>query len=110
MTTADRDGQPAQPVHTPRRPIWLCRICAVDWPCLTARSLLTIEYVNDPIALHVYLASMLQDAMDDLHLLNPNPGPDPARMYARFLGWPKPRLEIARARLRDRQPPPASGG
>ncbi|MGI5211675.1 hypothetical protein [Plantactinospora sp. CA-290183] len=80
-----RSAPPLQ--HLPQRPTWLCRTCAVDWPCLTARSLLTIEYANDPTALHIYLATMLYDAIDDLHRLHPNPGPDPAGLHARFLGW-----------------------
>ncbi|MEQ4300958.1 hypothetical protein ABNF97_06125 [Plantactinospora sp. B6F1] len=90
---------PARPPHLPRRPIWLCRACAAEWPCLTARTLLVIEYVVDPVGLSVYLATMLQAALRDHRLLNPAPGPDPARMYARFLGWAKPRLDIARNQL-----------
>ncbi|MGI5213219.1 hypothetical protein [Plantactinospora sp. CA-290183] len=97
-------GAPGEPgrchrPHLPQRPIWLCRSCAAEWPCLTARTLLPIEYVADPTALHVYLATMLQAAIDDLHRLNPEPGPDPQRLYARFLGWVKPRLEITRNRF-----------
>lgn len=92
-------GSPARPSHLPRRPLWLCRACAAEWPCLTARTLLVIEYVVDPVGLSVYLASMLQVAMADHRRLSREPGPDPARMYARFLGWAKPRLDIARNQL-----------
>ncbi|WP_347404837.1 hypothetical protein [Micromonospora sp. WMMD1102] len=92
-------GPPARPSHLPRRPLWLCRACAAEWPCLTARSLLVVEYVVDPVGLSVYLATMLQAALEDHRRLSPDPGPDPARMYARFLGWAKPRLDIARNRL-----------
>lgn len=42
---------------------------------------------------------MLQAAIDDLYRLDPDPGPDPAIMYARFLAWAQPRLLITRARL-----------
>ncbi|MEQ4300852.1 hypothetical protein ABNF97_05575 [Plantactinospora sp. B6F1] len=41
---------------------------------------------------------MLQAAIEDLHRLNPDTAPDPARTYARFLGWVRPRRLIARAR------------
>ncbi|MGI5145155.1 hypothetical protein ACQEVC_01945 [Plantactinospora sp. CA-294935] len=91
-------GEPHRP-HVPQRPIWLCRSCATEWPCLTARSRLAIEYARNPTALLVYLATMLHSAIDDLYRLNPHPGPDPARMYARFLAWARPRLRITRARL-----------
>ncbi|MGI5212152.1 class I SAM-dependent methyltransferase [Plantactinospora sp. CA-290183] len=83
--------------HVPQRPLWLCRACARPWPCPTARHRLPVEYAADPVALHVYLASMLQDAIDDLCRLNPQPGPDPAGIYHRFLGWAAPRLRVARA-------------
>ncbi|GAA3772198.1 hypothetical protein GCM10022225_69430 [Plantactinospora mayteni] len=81
--------------HLPQRPIWLCRACVRPWPCPVARSTLTVEYSADPVGLHVYLATMLQDAVDDLYRLNPQPGPDPAAMYARFLAWARPRLRLA---------------
>jgi SAM-dependent methyltransferase len=83
--------------HVPLRPIWLCRSCARPWPCPVARTRLTIEYATDPVALHVYLGTVLQHAIDDLYRLNPQPGPDPAAMYARFLAWARPRLRIAGA-------------
>ncbi|MEE6257849.1 hypothetical protein [Plantactinospora sonchi] len=86
--------------HLPRRPNWRCRVCGTDWPCLAARSLLPLEYLRDRVGLSVYLATMLQEAMTDLHRLNPELGPDPARMYARFLGWAAPR----------RNPDPADDG
>ncbi|MEO3742449.1 hypothetical protein [Plantactinospora sp. B5E13] len=76
-----------QPSHVPRRPSWLCRICETEWPCLTARSLLPIEYHADPLALRVYLGLVLYEATEDLYRLHPNPGPDPAELHARFLGW-----------------------
>ncbi|MGI5213985.1 hypothetical protein [Plantactinospora sp. CA-290183] len=94
--------------HTPRRPLWLCRTCAVDWPCLAARSLLSVDFVTDPTGLAVYLAAQLQDALADLTALNPDPGPDPAALHARFLAWVRPRVAITRARLDGGTPPPAS--
>lgn len=95
MSTAGRG--PERP-HLSQRPIWLCRVCGAEWPCLTARTLLPIDHYADPLTLHAYLATMLQAALEDLHQLNPESGPDPARMYARFLGWVRPRLLITRAR------------
>jgi len=80
---------PGQP-HTPLRPTWLCRACAAPWPCLTARSLLVVEYTDNRVGLSVYLGSALYAAIDDLYRLNPNPGPDPAAMFHRFLGWAAP--------------------
>ncbi|MGI5146797.1 hypothetical protein ACQEVC_10490 [Plantactinospora sp. CA-294935] len=56
------------------------------------------EHRADPLTLHIYLATLLQAAMEDLHRLNPDTAPDPARMHARFLGWVRPRLLITRAR------------
>jgi len=92
--------------HTPRRPLWICRTCAVDWPCLAARSLLAVDYVTDPAGLAVYLATQLQQAYVDLAALNPDPGPDPAALQARFLAWARPRIAVTRARLDGQAEPP----
>ena len=102
-------GTPGIAPHTPQRPIWLCRTCAVDWPCLGARSLLSVDFVTDPVGLAVHLAVQLQDAIEDLSALNPNPGPDPAALRVRFLAWVRPRIAITRARLDGDAPPPPPG-
>lgn len=73
--------------HTPRRPTWTCRVCHLDWPCDTAKAALREEYRLDPLALFVYLGLALQEAARDLYTLNPNPGPDPAELHARFMAW-----------------------
>ncbi|MFC0004330.1 hypothetical protein [Micromonospora siamensis] len=73
--------------HTPLRPLWLCRSCAAPWPCAPARLRLIQEYADDRVALLVYLGGMLHDAAGELHRLHPDDGPDPARLFARFLGW-----------------------
>ncbi|MDG4767357.1 hypothetical protein O7632_25175 [Solwaraspora sp. WMMD406] len=73
--------------HEPRRPLWLCRRCAEPWPCATARLDLLHEYRADRVGLSVYMAVNLFDAAADLHRLSPEPGPDPAQLYARFLQW-----------------------
>ncbi|WP_199736478.1 hypothetical protein [Micromonospora sp. HM5-17] len=90
---------PADPEHTPRRPTWTCRACHLDWPCPTAKDALRQEYQRDPLALFVYLGMTLQEAAHDLYTLNPNPGPDPVELHARFMAWvPVTRL-IRRALL-----------
>lgn len=73
--------------HLPLRPLWLCRRCGHPWPCGPARLTLLADFRDDRIALHVYLGSVLLAAAADLHRLNPEPGPDPAALFTRFLGW-----------------------
>ncbi|MBE1486173.1 hypothetical protein [Plantactinospora soyae] len=73
--------------HLPIRPLWICRRCGHPWPCATARLTLLSEYRHDRVALHVYLGSALFAATADLYRLNPEPGPDPAALFSRFLGW-----------------------
>lgn len=110
MTSEQASNQGTSPgigPHTPQRPIWLCRTCAVAWPCLGARSLLSVEFATDPTGLSCYLAGQLQAAMADLSALNPDAGPDPVALHARFLAWVRPRVAITRARLDgDPSPPP----
>jgi hypothetical protein len=83
VTARGREQRP----HLPVRPIWLCRVCAAPWPCGPARLALTHEYADDRIGLTVYLASLLDEASADLHRLNPQPGPEPDDLYARFVRW-----------------------
>ncbi|NGM14703.1 hypothetical protein [Verrucosispora sioxanthis] len=73
--------------HLPLRPLWLCRVCAAPWPCAAARLDLVAEYADDRIALSVYLCAVLHEAAADLYRLNPQDGPDPAALFARFLAW-----------------------
>lgn len=76
--------------HLPRRPSWLCRVCAATWPCASARMLLRVEYGTDRVALSIYMASQLFDATADLLRLNPDPPPDPQELFTRFLAWTAP--------------------
>ncbi|WP_435794889.1 hypothetical protein [Micromonospora zamorensis] len=76
--------------HLPRRPSWLCRVCAATWPCPSARMLLRVEYGTDRVALSIYMASQLFDATADLLRLNPEPAPDPPELFTRFLAWTAP--------------------
>ncbi|MET8349243.1 hypothetical protein [Micromonospora sp. NPDC005206] len=73
--------------HLPRRPLWLCRVCAAPWPCASARMLMRVEYRADRVALSIYMAGQLFDATADLYRLNPNPAPDPQELFNRFLAW-----------------------
>ncbi|MET7960704.1 hypothetical protein ABZ356_07565 [Micromonospora zamorensis] len=93
MTRSAPDDQtrPLRRPHLPLRPLWLCRICAAPWPCPVARLTLHQEYAHDRIALSIYLCAVLHDAASDLYRLNPHDGPDPAALFARFLGWAAPR-------------------
>ncbi|MBQ1026256.1 hypothetical protein [Micromonospora sp. C95] len=77
--------------HVPLRPLWLCRACAAPWPCATARLALLTEYRDSHVALSIYLAGMLYDAVEDLYRLNPHDAPKPAALHDRFLGWAAPR-------------------
>lgn len=77
--------------HAPLRPLWICRSCAQPWPCGLARLRLLTEYRDDRVGLHLYLGWALFTAIEDLYKLNPQPGPDPAAMYPRFLHWTRPR-------------------
>ncbi|GGM60792.1 hypothetical protein GCM10011608_52330 [Micromonospora sonchi] len=77
--------------HLPLRPLWLCRICAAPWPCSPARLTLLAGYRHDRVALSIYLAAMLYDAVDDLYRLDPQTVPKPATLHDRFLGWAAPR-------------------
>ncbi|MET8278159.1 hypothetical protein [Micromonospora sp. NPDC005174] len=73
--------------HLPRRPTWLCRICAATWPCAGARMLLRVQYEADRVGLSVYLASQLFEATADLLTLNPDAVPDPRELFDRFVVW-----------------------
>ena len=78
--------------HLPQRPLWLCHACAAVWPCGTARLKLKAEYGDDRAALIIYLCSLLVEAIDDLHRLNPDTtAPDPQGLFDRIVGWARPR-------------------
>ncbi|HEY0700329.1 MAG TPA: hypothetical protein VGD43_21305 [Micromonospora sp.] len=81
-----RHSCPIRP-HRALRPLWLCRVCAAPWPCAAARLALRREYADDPVGLAVLMATTLHEAARDLYRLNPNPGPDPAALYRRFVRW-----------------------
>lgn len=83
--------------HLPMRPAWLCRNCAAPWPCGPAQLDLVAEFYGHSIALAFYLASSMQEAVDDMYGLGGRP--DLVVMHTRFLGW----LSLARrSRRADR--------
>ncbi|MEU4529120.1 hypothetical protein AB0F49_12895 [Micromonospora ureilytica] len=82
--------------HTALRPIWLCRACGQPWPCGRAKLALVTEYDGNPVSLFLYLASLLHDAIDDLHKLNPTTTGCASDMFDRFLGWPARRTRSYR--------------
>lgn len=75
--------------HLPLRPLWLCRTCGQPWPCGRAKLDLLAEYQCSRVSLCLYLASLLCDAIGDLHRLNPSMTGSTAGLYDRFLGWPR---------------------
>ncbi|MGW4464599.1 hypothetical protein [Micromonospora sp. NPDC004704] len=74
-------------LHIPLRPMWFCRVDAMPWPCAEARLGLTEGYRGLEISLCCYLAIQFQQALTDLHTLNPDTAPEPRALYERFLGW-----------------------
>ncbi|WSA89717.1 hypothetical protein OIE47_06735 [Micromonospora sp. NBC_01796] len=84
-----KQGETARRKHLPLRPIWLCRTCGQPWPCGRAKLDLLAEYEGSRVGLCLYLATLLCDAIDDLHKLNPGTTGSGAGLFDRFLGWPR---------------------
>ncbi|MCF0096773.1 hypothetical protein B0E54_05641 [Micromonospora sp. MH99] len=103
MMGCDGYGQHGQGVrlpcrpHLPMRPAWLCRNCAAPWPCSRAQLDLVGEFYGHSLALALYLASCMNEAIQDQFNLGGHP--DLVEMHARFLGW----LSLTR-RPRHRRP------
>nr|WP_145777716.1 flavin reductase [Micromonospora olivasterospora] len=70
------------------RPLWRCRACGAEWPCQPARLSLLVEYRDDRVALLVYLATLMNEAGDQLAQLTAQPRVD---LTDRFLTWARPR-------------------
>ncbi|MFF0719246.1 MULTISPECIES: hypothetical protein [unclassified Micromonospora] len=75
------------PQHLPLRPLWLCRACGHSWPCAEARLLLRVEYDDRWLDLAVYLSGLYFEATHDLFRLDPDGGPTPPELFARFVAW-----------------------
>jgi hypothetical protein len=71
--------------HVAGRPHWRCRACGAPYPCGPARLDLLAEYAHDRIALALYLAGVMHEAMDDTWRVGYRP--DILTMHQRFLGW-----------------------
>lgn len=71
--------------HVPVRPLWVCRVCAVEWPCGPVRLALPTCHADDRIRLAAHLAALLRAAVGDTYRAGHRP--DPARLHDRFLGW-----------------------
>lgn len=69
--------------HLPMRPAWDCDKCGQPWPCANAKSNLLREYLDDSVALLIYLALRHWDAFDDYV----SSGEIPRNLHERFLGW-----------------------
>lgn len=74
-------------MHIASRPDWNCRECGTEWPCGTAKKEITAEYAHDRIAMCIYLATLMCEAIDDLIDTGDEP-PGPPDLYRRFLRWP----------------------
>jgi hypothetical protein len=77
--------------HLAQRPNWQCRVCHDPWPCEPAKLLLLMEYRQNMVSLSIYMAGIMTDAVQDMVRLHPNPGPDSAELFERFLAWTNPR-------------------
>ncbi|TDC01789.1 hypothetical protein E1091_02155 [Micromonospora fluostatini] len=73
--------------HVPSRPQWHCRACGHAWPCTPARELLLVEYAGNRVALSLYLAACLHEAIDDLRVLDARSTGGCGGVFDRFLGW-----------------------
>lgn len=65
--------------HEPARPAWTCGACGKDWPCDPAREALAVEHGPYRIALAVYMAGHLSNAVAD--------GISGPELYERFVAW-----------------------
>ncbi|PZG00640.1 flavin reductase [Micromonospora endophytica] len=71
--------------HLPSRPTWRCHVCGSAWPCGTAKVWLLAEYGRDRISLLIYLATLQQEAAEQLADLGRPVAP--RRLTARFTAW-----------------------
>jgi hypothetical protein len=83
--------------HTPHRPTWDCEQCGAAWPCAPAKVLLSEEFAADRLALLLYLAAFLWDAIND----SVGGNPEPAFLFDRFLGWARASTKSCRPAVVD---------
>ncbi|GAB3808236.1 hypothetical protein GCM10027605_40270 [Micromonospora zhanjiangensis] len=90
--TTPRPSQSRVPRHPPLRPSWRCRTCGHLWPCESAKADVIDELNGDMVAVAVFMAASMSEAMHDLMRLTPDDMPTPAEVWDRFLQW----LDVAR--------------
>jgi hypothetical protein len=71
-------------MHRATRPAWDCEDCGEPWPCPDRRTALLDVYLSDRLALLIFLADLMLDAIEDFHRSGRGSVPD---LYERFLGW-----------------------
>jgi hypothetical protein len=76
--------------HRPRRPEWTCVVDGENWPCATARRLMSEPHPDDPGKLALQMAQIMICAAEDLVPANP------ASLYKRFVAWTLPKGERCR--------------
>ena len=74
--------------HLWGRPSWDCTACTRPWPCVQAKETLLAEFRHFPSVLSIYMASQLEDALEDM---TAHGGAPPADLYERFMAWTQPR-------------------
>lgn len=78
--------------HRLTRPLWLCEVDGLDWPCAEARHALLERYRDDRSSLGQLLTGFLYLAAWDLR---DTPAADREVLFERFLEWsllPLPRI------------------
>ncbi|GIJ30153.1 hypothetical protein Vqi01_53150 [Micromonospora qiuiae] len=71
--------------HLPSRPTWRCHTCGSAWPCGTAKVRLLAEYGRDRISLLIYLATLQEEAAEQL--AERGRPVRPSTLHHRFTGW-----------------------
>ncbi|WP_433530757.1 flavin reductase [Micromonospora sp. CA-263727] len=71
--------------HLPSRPTWRCRACGAAWPCSPAKLRLLAEYRGNMTGLLVYLATLREEAAEQLAELDSGARPDD--LNKRFTEW-----------------------
>lgn len=70
---------PAPSKHQPRRPVWTCRQCGHEWPCVPARAYILEAWEQTSRAMT--MAAYFLQACEDM------PAAPAGELYRRFLGW-----------------------
>ena len=71
-------------MHRALRPSWSCEDCGQAWPCRARRATLPGECEFDRIAMRLFLAQLMYEAVEDIDQYSSDVVPG---LYERFLGW-----------------------